>query len=73
MSGKPLLRVREAAERLGVCRKTLSKWIARGLLRKIPGSDFITVREVERFLEEPSGPKTPEQRRRGRYKVGGRK
>jgi hypothetical protein len=70
---KQLMRVGEAAAYLGVCINTMSKLISRGLIHKVPGTSFITRLEVERFLEEHSRPKTPEQRRRGRYRVGGKK
>ena len=66
---KPLLRIGEAAKYLGVCINTMSKWISEGKVRKIPGSSFITRLEIERFLEEYSRPKTPEQRRRGPYRM----
>ena len=69
----PLLRVHEAAAFLGVCPNTLWKWIARGLIQKIPDSNFITRLELDRFLEEHSRPRTPEERRRGPYRVNGRK
>jgi hypothetical protein len=66
---KPLMRIGEARKVLGVCSNTMSRWIAAGLIRKIPGTCFITGAELERFLGEVSKPKTPEQRRRGPYRA----
>ena len=52
----------------GIHPNTMSEWIKRGLIKKIPGTYFIARAEIARFIEEMSKPKTPEQRRRGRYK-----
>jgi len=66
----PLLHVQEAAAVLGVCRKTLSNWIRKGLISKIPGTSYISRAELERFLEAP---RPPERGKRGRYNLKGKK
>ncbi len=81
-----LLRIREAAHRLGVHENTIRNWIERGLLKfvQLPGSGYRRLRgqDVERLrammfapfstgLSEPLGHPDSEPSR-GSYKGGGR-
>jgi hypothetical protein len=63
-----VLRIGEVAEYIGVSRKTLSRWIAAGTVRKIPGSSFISAREIERFLGESGSPRRPSKGSAGRIR-----
>jgi molybdopterin-binding protein len=56
-NARDLLRVGEAAERLGVSRQTLKQWIYKGTLRTVQtagGHHRISAAEVERFLSRGS-------------------
>lgn len=64
----PLVTRGEAAEYLGVHPNTITRWINRGLIEKIPGTQRMRASEIQRFAGVLSEPKTPEQRKRGRYK-----
>ena len=63
-----LIRVREAARRLGVSYATLKQWIYKGTLRTVQtagGHHRISESELERFLAR-KGPRSPKTRRSSR-------
>jgi hypothetical protein len=68
---KQLLRVHEVAAYLERSTKTISRWIALGLLHKIPGTSFIARMEVERFLQDGGAPQA-HGGKRGRYNLRGK-
>ena len=64
-----LIRVRDAAHRLGVSYATLKQWIYKGTLRTVQtagGHHRISESELERFLAR----KGPQPRRRGAARLG---
>jgi molybdopterin-binding protein len=59
-----LIRVRDAARRLGVSYATLKQWIYKGTLRTVQtagGHHRVSEAELERFLARPSGSGRPER------------
>jgi hypothetical protein len=72
---KPLMHIGEAALCLGIGRGTMSKWIAKGKIQKIPDTQYITTLEIVRFLEDNSRSSKPMHGpgSRGPYNVGKRR
>lgn len=72
ISNKLVLTYAETCELLhGIHKGTLSRWIREGKIRPIEGTRFFSRAEVERFAGILDQPKTPEQRKRGRYNKEG--
>jgi molybdopterin-binding protein len=60
-----LIRVREAAERLGVSPQTLKQWIYKGTVRAVQtagGHHRISASEIERFLTRGNTPRVAQRR-----------
>ena len=66
-----LVQPSEAAAYLGVSRKTLRRLELAGHLARLQGSNFFRVADLEELAGERWREKTPAERRRGRYKIGG--
>lgn len=61
------LSLAEVRDELGISRNALWRWMKQGKLRKIPGTNRVTRKELERFLDDAAKPPSPEDRRRGPY------
>lgn len=65
-----LLTIAETRRVLNVSATTLWRWEQIGLIQRLPGTRRFTRAEVDRVLQWQSGPRTPEERKRGAYRTG---
>ena len=71
---RPIVKISEARILLGgISVKTMDSWLYKKRLKKIEGTHYISTLELQRFagiLEHRRlYGKTPEERKRGRYKI----